>query len=250
MWHMNRFVQVGALVVGVLITLAYPAIGSYEKSKSASASVAKTNEGTAREEKSEIYLGLFMMGNNPSNRSLKFEDDPYTNTNVGGGLGGGFKIGVFPAFTGRIVGLEAELAGFTGNVDAPQATSGGVTRSAHFRLNLINAMTNLLFRYPGKIVQPYLGMGVGISGGFARSLNVQNSSVGTITENAGDGAFAYQFIGGARVNVNQNWFLFSEYKYFVANYKWESEVAGGAPGPSFSLPFRTHIVAGGVGFRF
>jgi hypothetical protein len=52
------------------------------------------------------------------------------------------------------------------------------------------------------------------------------------------------------VNVTDRLFLFSEYKYVVANYKWESEVAGGAGGPSFSLPFRTHIVSGGVGFCF
>jgi hypothetical protein len=36
----------------------------------------------------------------------------------------------------------------------------------------------------------------------------------------------------------------------VANYKWESELPNGAGGPSFSLPFRTHIISGGVGFSF
>lgn len=198
----------------------------------------------------ELYISLFMLGSNPSNRPLNFETDPYSNTNVEGGLGGGIKVGVYPAFAGRIVGIEGEFSGFNGKVDAPQTTSGGVTRSGRFRLNVFNAMANLLFRYPGDTIQPYVGAGIGLSGGFARSINIQNSSAGTINENAGDAAFAYQLIGGGRVNVTDRLFVFSEYKYMVANYKWESEVPGGAPGPSFSLAFRTHIISGGVGFRF
>ena len=204
----------------------------------------------AQDEKSEIYLSVFMLGNIPGNRALKFETDPYPNTNIDGGLGGGIKVGFYPAFTGRIVGLEGEFSGFNADVDAPQSTSGGVTRSGQFRMNIFNAMANLLFRYPGKIVQPYVGAGVGLSGAFARNINLQHGAVGAVNENAGDAAFAYQLIGGGRVNVTNRLFLFSEYKYMVANYKWESELPNGAAGPSFSLPFRTHIISGGVGFSF
>ena len=204
----------------------------------------------AEEEKGELYLGLFMLGNSPSNRPLKVETDPYGNTSVDGGLGGGMKVGFYPAFTRRIVGIEGEFSGFNAQVDAPQSTSGGVTRSGQFRLNIFNAMANVLVRYPGKSLQPYLGAGVGLSGAFARNINIQHSPVGVINENAGDAAFAYQLIGGGRVNVTDRLFLFSEYKYMVANYKWESELPNGAGGPSFSLPFRTHIISGGVGFSF
>jgi opacity protein-like surface antigen len=204
----------------------------------------------AQEEKGELYLSLLMLGNIPSNRPLKVETDPYANTVVDGGLGGGIKVGFYPAFTGRIVGIEGEFAGFNAQVDAPQSTSGGVTRSGQFRLNIFNAMANVLFRYPGKTLQPYVGAGVGLSGAFARNINIQHSLVGVINENAGDAAFAYQLIGGGRVNVTDRLFLFSEYKYVVANYKWESELPNGAGGPSFSLPFRTHIISGGVGFSF
>ena len=86
-------------------------------------------------------------------------------------------------------------------------------------------MANVLLRYPGETIQPYIGIGAGLSGGFARDLNLQHSTIGTVHENAADGAFAYQFLGGVRANVTERMFLFTEYKYFVANYQWESEVA-------------------------
>ena len=247
----GRVSWVGLWVVALSTILWNTAMGAVpDTTVPPSPAASKPNASETTEEKTELYVGLFMLGSIPSNRALKFENDPYSNTSVEGGLGGGLKVGVYPAFARRIVGFEAELSGFNGKVHAPESISGGVTRSADFRLNVFNAMANMLFRYPGEVIQPYIGAGVGLSGGFARSINVQNSSVGTIHENAGDAAFAYQLIGGGRVNVTDRVFLFSEYKYMVANYKWESEVANGAGGPSFSLPFRTHIVSCGVGFRF
>jgi opacity protein-like surface antigen len=205
---------------------------------------------SAAEDKTELYISLFMQGSLPSDRALKLADDPYTNTSVQGGLGGGVKVGLFPAFARKVVGFELELSGLTGKVEAPALTTGGVTRSASARLNQINAMGNVLFRYPGEILQPYVGVGAGLSGGFARSLNLQNSSIGFVNENAGDGAFAYQLIGGARANLTDHLFVFTEYKYFVANYQWESELPNGAHGPSFTLNYRAHILSGGLGFRF
>jgi opacity protein-like surface antigen len=202
------------------------------------------------EEKTEFYVSLYMQGSHPLNRPVRLQDDPYTNTDVQGGLGGGLKVGMFPAFAGHLLGLEGEISGLDGKVDAPSRTTGGVTRSASFRLQSINAMANLLLRYPGETIQPYIGIGAGLSGGFARDLNLQHSTIGVIRENAADGAFAYQFIGGVRANVSERVFLFSEYKYFVANYQWESEFPNGSHGPSFTMNSRMHIISGGVGFRF
>ena len=202
------------------------------------------------ESQTEFYASLFMQGSYPINRPVKLQDDPYSNTDVQGGLGGGLKIGMFPAFAGRVVGFEAELSGLDGKVDAPSRTTDGVTRSANFRLQSISAMANLLLRYPGKVIQPYVGIGAGLSGGFARDLNLQHSSIGGIHENAADGAFAYQFLGGVRANVTDRIFLFTEYKYFLANYHWESELPDGSHGPSFTLNYRAHIISGGLGFRF
>lgn len=237
------------LFVGTLHPVGYvPALAAEVASK---AGKAPTESAEVKQsEQSEFYASLFMQGSHPLNRPVRLQDDPFANTDVQGGLGGGLKVGLFPAFTGRIVGLEAEVSGFDGKVDAPMRTSGGVTRSANFRLNSINAMANILIRYPGEVIQPYVGVGAGVSGGFARHLNVQHSTIGVIHENAGDGAFAYQLLGGIRANASDHVFLFTEYKYFVANYQWESELAGGARGPSFTLNYRAHLLSGGLGFSF
>ena len=216
----------------------------------ASKAPAPTADVTPARDKTEFYVSLYMQGSHPLNRPIRLQDDPFTKTDVRGGLGGGLKVGIFPALTGRMVGMEAELSGLDGKVDAPTATTGGVTRSANFRLQSINAMANLLLRYPGEVIQPYIGVGAGLSGGFARDLNLQSSSIGVIRENAADGAFAYQLIGGIRANVSDRLFLFTEYKYFVANYQWESEFPNGSHGPSFTLNYRAHLMSGGLGFRF
>ncbi|WHZ21930.1 MAG: hypothetical protein OJF47_001042 [Nitrospira sp.] len=225
------------------------ALAADAASKTDKASAA-TAEATQPEEQNEVYVSLFVQGSHPLNRPVRLQDDPFMNTDVQGGLGGGLKVGIFPAFAGRFVGLEAEVSGLNGKVDAPTSTTGGVTKSANFRLNSINAMANLLLRYPGEVIQPYLGVGAGVSGGFARNLNLRQSTIGVIHENAADGAFAYQVLGGVRANVSDHVFLFTEYKYFVANYQWESELVSGAHGPSFTLNYRAHVISGGLGFRF
>jgi opacity protein-like surface antigen len=234
----------------ILFQGSVPAALAANPAAGASQAPAPTADVNPARDKTEFYVSLYMQGSHPLNRPIRLQDDPFTNTDVRGGLGGGLKVGIFPALTGRMVGLEAELSGPDGKVDAPTATTGGVTRSANFRLQSINVMANLLLRYPGEVIQPYIGVGAGVSGGFARDLNLQSSSIGVIRENAADGAFAYQFIGGIRANVTDRLFLFTEYKYFVANYQWESEFPNGSHGPSFTLNYRAHLMSGGLGFRF
>lgn len=211
---------------------------------------ATSPDATPQDAKHEFYVSVYVQGSRPLNRPVRLQEDPFTNTDVQGGLGGGLKVGFFPAFAGRFVGLEADLSGLDGKVNAPVATTGGVTRSANFRLQSVNVMANVLLRYPGETIQPYIGIGAGLSGGFARDLNLQHSTFGTVHENAADGAFAYQILGGVRANVTERMFLFTEYKYFVANYQWESEIANGARGPSFTMNYRAHILSGGIGFTF
>ena len=137
MWHFGRFSSLAAGAAGLFMISAYPAMGATEKSEPARQVAANSSASPSSKERTEIYMGLFMMGNFPSNRALKFENDPYPNTEVGGGLGGGLKVGVYPAFTNRIVGVEAELAGFNANVEAPQTTSGGVTRQCGFPIECV-----------------------------------------------------------------------------------------------------------------
>lgn len=244
-WFLAAFIVSCSLFV-----TGHAVASAAEPAPSAAKAPSTSPEAKQEGEKTEFYVGVYLQGSRPLNRPVRLQEDPFTNTDVQGGLGGGLKVGIFPAFAGRFVGLEADLSGLDGKVNAPSATTGGVTRSANFRLQSINVMANVLLRYPGETIQPYIGIGAGVSGGFARDLNLQHSTIGTVHENAADGAFAYQFLGGVRANVTERMFLFTEYKYFVANYQWESEVANGARGPSFTMNYRAHIVSGGIGFTF
>ncbi|MGQ0812297.1 MAG: outer membrane protein [Nitrospiraceae bacterium] len=253
--RIGRWITMVPMILGLLIFLPLTGIGAeneqgpttaQDSSKSTSPETTpQTSSGTT-----EVYLSLSVIGSNPVNRPLKLEGDAFPGATVGGGLGAGIKAGAFPAAWGGYVGLEGEFYGINGDVNALQSTVGGVTRSARATLNVFNTMVNILFRYPGEIIQPYVGAGVGLSGGFARDLNIQHSQLGNVNENAGDAAFAFQLIGGVRANVGDRWFLFSEYKYFGANYNWQSELPNGANGPAFSLNYRTHLVSGGIGLRF
>lgn len=110
-------------------------------------------------------------------------------------------------------------------------------------------MLNVLARYPGDVLQPYIGAGIGVSYAKLGDLNLQ-SSTGSSTGEARDAFFAYQFLAGMRAYVHRNVYLFGEYKYFGSTYNWESEVSGAGTGPDTSLNFRTHIVAGGIGVSF
>lgn len=110
-------------------------------------------------------------------------------------------------------------------------------------------MVNLLARYPGDRIQPYVGAGIGVSIAQVRDINFQTSP-GTMTGKGSDVAFGYQFLAGARAYVHKKVFLFGEYKYFGSSYDWKSESSSGVSGPTTSLTFRTHIVALGLGVAF
>jgi outer membrane protein W len=114
---------------------------------------------------------------------------------------------------------------------------------------VLNAMLNVLVRYPGDVLQPYIGAGLGLSVAALRDLNLR-SSTSTMTGDAGDVSFGYQFLAGLRAYLHKDTFLFWEYKYFGSTYKWGSESSGGSGGPDTVLNFRTHIVAAGVGVSF
>ena len=128
-------------------------------------------------------------------------------------------------------------------------TPDGAFPSADAKLRVLNAMFNLLARYPGDVLQPYVGAGIGVSFGTLDDINLQTNT-GASSGKARDAALAVQFLAGMRAYMSKQTFLFGEYKYFGSNYKWESEVAGGGAGPDTTLNFRTHMVAAGLGVSF
>jgi opacity protein-like surface antigen len=198
------------------------------------------------EKKIDLLLSGHVLGMFPRDEDLSVSGNRIFNTDVRGTIGAGIKFDIYPWFTKKIVGAEIEAFGLGGSVRAPRTTLGTGTTQAQGSLIAITTMYNLMLRYPGETIQPYIGAGVGSSTGILYNANIQSGNVG-LSGTSGDLAFAYQFLGGVRAFVTKKLFLFGEYKYFVTNYSWGSE---GASAQRVKLDFQTHIVSGGIGWSF
>lgn len=198
------------------------------------------------ENKVDLLLSGHLIGLFHQNEDLSVGGNRIYNTDVRGTIGAGIKFDIYPWFTKNIVGAEIEVFGLGGSVRAPRTTSGSGATQAQGSLIAITTMYNLMLRYPGEAIQPYIGAGVGSSTGILYNVNIQSGNVG-LSGTSGDLAFAYQFLGGVRAFVTKQLFLFGEYKYFVTQYSWDS---GGAGNQRVKLDFQSQIVSGGVGWSF
>lgn len=198
------------------------------------------------EKKIDLLLSGHVLGMFPLDKDLLVGGNRILNTDVRGTIGAGIKFDIYPWFTKNIVGAEIEAFGLGGTVRAPRTMSLSGTTQAQGSLIAITTMYNLMLRYPGETIQPYIGAGVGSSTGILYNANIQSGNVG-LSGTSGDLAFAYQFLGGVRTFVTKNLFLFGEYKYFVTKYSWDSESASNQ---RIKLDFQTQIVSGGIGWSF
>ena len=231
----------GMFVFPLMVTMWQgPAFAQQTSEPSTSAPQKKAQE------KFDLLLSGHVLGMFPRGEGLSVGDNLIPNTDVRGTIGAGIKFDIYPWFTKRIVGAEIEVFGLGGSVWAPRTTSGTGTTQAKGSLIAITTMYNLMLRYPGETVQPYIGVGAGSSTGILYNANIQSGNVG-LSGTSGDLAFAYQFLGGVRAFVTKKLFLFGEYKYFVTKYSWDSEGAGNQ---RIKLDFQTQIVSGGVGWSF
>ncbi len=192
--------------------------------------------------KSQTHVAIYGLGTNPIDENLKVGGATVSNAELKRGFGGGIKVGAFPKAGKGIFGVEGELFGFGGGFRAPNIGFSGADGS----LVAVNTMFNVLLRYPGSYLQPYIGAGGGVSLGFIDANAIQAGGVG-VSGKSGQSSLAFQLLGGLRAYVSDKVFLFGEYKYFGTKYKWESEGAGN---PELSLSIRAHIVAAGFGFSF
>ncbi len=200
--------------------------------------------------KTEAYIAPYLLGTFPVDKNLSigghgFSNETFRGTNIKSSGGGGIKAGVYPGATAGVLGLEGEFFGHGAKLKTP----AGAFPSAEANLLVLNSMVNLLARYPGDIIQPYVGAGIGVSVAQLRDINFQTRS-GVMTGKSSDVAFAYQFLAGMRAYVQKKVFLFGEYKYFGSSYDWKSETASGSAGPTTSLMFRTHLAIAGLGVSF
>ncbi|TKS58195.1 MAG: hypothetical protein EWM73_03600 [Nitrospira sp.] len=231
----------GMVVFSLMVTMwRGPAFAQETSEPSTSAPQEKA------EEKVDLLLSGHLIGLFPQDNDIYIGGNRILYTDVRGTIGAGIKFDIYPWFTKNIVGAEIEVFGLGGSVRAPRTSSGSGTTQAQGSLIAITTMYNLMLRYPGETVQPYIGVGAGTSTGILHSVNITSGNVG-LTGSSGDFAFAYQFLGGVRTFVTKKLFLFGEYKYFVTKYSWDSEDASNQ---RVKLDFQAHIVSGGIGWSF
>jgi opacity protein-like surface antigen len=184
----------------------------------------------------DIELSAYALGSWPRDQEI-FNQGTTVNASIQHGFGAGLKVGLFPAALNRMVGLEIDSNGHGGALSFPNLANGQNRGTGRSDLLVINTMFNLVLRYPGETVRPYVGIGVGWSHGTLLNPNIAGRS-----DNDFDSARAlgHQFIGGLQMMVSPKVFLFGEYRYFSANYHWDG----------LALDFRTHYGLIGAGLRF
>ncbi len=183
----------------------------------------------------DVDLGLYTLGSFPSNQGLYAQGANPSDTRITNGVGAGIKVAVFPHYFGSIIGIELESFGHGSEIAFSSPVNTGSTASTN--LWVFNSMANLILRYPGRTLVPYIGVGGGLSDGMLTHAEIPGRSD---RDFEGSWTLGYQFLGGLQGNLTEKVFLFSEYKYFSANYHWKE----------LALDFRSQYVLFGIGLRF
>ena len=184
----------------------------------------------------DIELGFYGLGSWPVDKPI-FNQGVVEDASLQNGFGGGVKVSLFPNFTRRIVGMEIDSSGHGSAISFGGRGAGMQSAHSHSDLLVFNTMINVLVRYPGERIQPYVGIGGGWTHGILLNPNIAGRSDQDFEAAR---ALGYQFLAGARVNISPRVFLFGEYRYFSANYHWEG----------LALDFRAQYGVAGFGLRF
>jgi opacity protein-like surface antigen len=186
-------------------------------------------------ETADIDVGLYALGAFPSNQGLSAQGGNPPDSRITNGAGAGIKAVVFPHYLGNIVGIGLESFGHGSEITFSSSGSAGSSGSTN--LWIFSSMVNLTLRYPGKAFVPYIGVGGGYSSGVLTHANIPGRSD---RDFEGSWTFGSQFFGGVQGNLTEKVFLFSEYKYFSANYHWKD----------LALDFHSQYALFGIGLRF
>jgi opacity protein-like surface antigen len=189
----------------------------------------------AAAETADVDVGLYALGAFPSDRGLFAQGGNPSDTRITNGAGAGIKASVFPHGLGNIIGIGLESSGHGSEISFFSPVNAGSAVSTN--LWVFSSMVNLTLRYPGNAFIPYIGVGGGYSSGVLTHADIPGRSD---RDFEGSWAFGSQFFGGLQGNLTEKMFLFSEYKYFSANYHWQQ----------LALDFRSHYVLFGIGLRF
>ncbi len=145
----------------------------------------------------------------------------------------GLKVGHFLDGL-KYFGGEAELYTATPylkqqqlTLSSPSGTQTATIPGAHQRVT--TAAFNVVYRYPGQVIQPYAGVGLGFFW-FTTPTSTAGSEVRP----------GLNVLAGTRVLVTEQMALFGEYKYNHSSF----------PGGDFNANYNAHFVVFGVGYHF
>ncbi len=189
----------------------------------------------AAAETADVDVGLYALGAFPSDQGLSTQGGTPSDIKISNGAGAGIKASVFPHGLGNIIGIGLESSGHGSEISFSSPVNAGSLPSTN--LWVFSSMVNLTLRYPGNAFIPYIGVGGGYSSGVLSHADIPGRSD---RDFEGSWALGYQFFGGLQGNLTEKVFLFSEYKYFSANYHWKQ----------LALDFRSHYALFGIGLRF
>ncbi len=185
----------------------------------------------------EIYLAGYGMATQPSNQGISLKGRGVSDEKIHGDPGLGLKIGLFPSFFHGYLGVELESFGQNNSLSFPVEENGVARGKGKSDLITYSSMVNLLLRYPGRNVRPYVGIGGGLSSGILLNPNIPGRKDNNIEMASAPG---YQLFGGIQLVITKGWFVFGEYKYSSADYHWNQ----------LSLNYRSEYFLGGFGYIF
>lgn len=185
----------------------------------------------------EIYLAGYGMVPKPLNQGILLTGKNVSDAKIDGSTGLGIKIGLFPAKFNGYLGMELESFGQNNSLSFLLADSGNSISKARSNLVTYGSMINVLLRYPGNLLRPYVGVGGGISNGILHRTQIPDRKDRDLEMAT---SLGYQLFGGMQVVFTKRWFVFGEYKYHSANFHWKQ----------ISLNYRSEYILGGIGFLF
>lgn len=148
----------------------------------------------------------------------------------------GGKIGYFPGHSWY--GIEGEIFHTTPHLkELPPTGTLPADPGIYLRVTTIGA--NFIARYPGRTLQPYVGVGIG-----AAIAHIGDTA--TVRSDT-DVAAAWNVLAGLRAFITPKIAIFGEYKYTGATFKFD-----GAFGPDggFSGNYRAQHILGGLSYHF
>ena len=168
-----------------------------------------------------------------------------TDLKLGDGVMYGAKVGYYLPAALNWLGFETELYNAnvhtkqqTVTVTGPGGTLTGTMPGSSLRGTVV--ALNLMIRYPGSFLQPYVGAGPAVF--FTRDKSAVAS--------ARDTSLGLNVLAGVRAMMTKNFGIFAEYKYNRTSVSYDNVVDPTAPGIGLEGDYSSNTVAVGVSFHF